>query len=100
MREMQDSELIQAVRAGDREAFGRLVERYQAAIYRLCHGVTGNAPDAEELAHDAFVEAYLKLHQLRDPEKFAPWLKRLALNLCPGALWADGIASAVGKQSR
>jgi RNA polymerase sigma factor (sigma-70 family) len=79
---MHDSELIQAVLAGDREAFGPLVERYQGQIYRLCYRVTGNIPDAEELAHDAFVEAYLKLRQLRDPEKFAPWLKTLALNLC------------------
>jgi RNA polymerase sigma factor (sigma-70 family) len=79
---MHDGELIQAVLAGDREAFGPLVERYQGLIYRLCYGVTGNIPDAEDLAHEALVEAYLKLHQLRDPEKFAPWLKTLALNLC------------------
>jgi RNA polymerase sigma-70 factor, ECF subfamily len=97
---MEDSELVQAVRAGDREAFGRLVERYQAAIYRLCLRVTGNIPDAEELAHDSFVEAYLKLSQLRDPEMFAPWLKTVALNLCPGALWADGIGNAGGSRPR
>jgi RNA polymerase sigma factor (sigma-70 family) len=79
---MQDEELIAQVRGGEPRAFGSLVERYQGLIFRLCHGVTGNVPDAEELAHDTFVEAYLKLHQLRDPGKFAPWLKVLALNLC------------------
>src|SRR6266536_3246246 len=79
---MQDSELIGKVRAGDREAFGRLVERYQGLIYQLCFRVAGNVPDAEDLAHEAFVEAYLKLDQLRDPEKFARWLRTLALNLC------------------
>jgi RNA polymerase sigma-70 factor (ECF subfamily) len=79
---MEDRDLVLAVRAGDPTAFGRLVERYEAAIYRLCRRVTGNAADAEELAHDSFVEAWIKLHQLREPEKFASWLKRLALNLC------------------
>jgi RNA polymerase sigma-70 factor (ECF subfamily) len=79
---MQDSELIQTIRGGNREAFGQLVERYQGLIFQLCYRMTGNIPDAEELAHEAFVEAYVKLHQLTDPSRFAHWLKTLALNLC------------------
>ncbi len=80
--EVHDSELVKAVQAGDYEAFGTLVARYQGLIYRLCYRMTGNASDAEDLAHEAFVEAYLKLHQLRQPEKFVPWLKTLTCNLC------------------
>jgi RNA polymerase sigma-70 factor (ECF subfamily) len=79
---MQDNELIAAVRAGDREAFGALVERYRGTVYRLCRRTTGNAPDAEDLAHQAFVEAWLKLHQLRDPERFGGWLRMIVLNVC------------------
>ncbi|MDX9972281.1 MAG: sigma-70 family RNA polymerase sigma factor [FCB group bacterium] len=79
---MQDSELIAAVRAGDREAYGVLVERHRASVYALCRRMAGNAPDAEDLAHQAFVEAWLKLHQLRDPERFGGWLRMLVLNLC------------------
>src|SRR5579871_6415415 len=79
---MDDGELVCAVRAGNRRAYGTLVERYRQPILRLCYRVAGNLPDAEDLAHESFVEAYLKLEQLRDPQKFAPWLKALALNLC------------------
>src|SRR5438067_935784 len=82
MNRTQNSELVERVRAGEREAYGQLVERCQGLIYQLCYGVTGNPSDAEELAHETFVEAYLKLPQLRDPQRFAPWLKTLALNLC------------------
>ncbi len=79
---MDDAELVRAVRAGDREAFGSLVERHRSSIYALCYRMTGNLPDAEDLAHEAFVEAYLKLDQLRDPTKFRAWLRQVALNLC------------------
>src|SRR5215213_4123479 len=79
---MDDAELIERVRAGDREAFGPLVARHQGRIYQLCYRVAGNSPDAEDLAHETFVEAYLKLEQLREPAKFGAWLRALALNLC------------------
>jgi len=77
-----DSELVRRAQGGDREAFGTLVTRYQGRIYGVCFGMTGHALDAEDLTHDAFVEAYLKFSQLRHPEKFGPWLRTLALNLC------------------
>lgn len=79
---MCDGELVRRAQVGDREAFGALVTRYQGRIYGLCYGMTGYAPDAEDLTHDAFVDAYLKLSQVRHPEKFGPWLRTLALNLC------------------
>ncbi|MHB1000341.1 MAG: sigma-70 family RNA polymerase sigma factor [Armatimonadota bacterium] len=77
-----DGQLIQEVRDGRREAYGTLMDRYHSMVYGLCFRMTGNMPDADELAHDAFVEAYLKLDQLNDPDRFGGWLKTLALNLC------------------
>lgn len=79
---MDDGELVLRARTGDRRAFGELVTRYRGRLYRLCYGMVGNRADAEDLAHDAFVEAYLKLEQLRDLEKFGSWIRTLALNLC------------------
>lgn len=79
---MHDRELVQAVKTGNHEAFATLVKRYHRLVYGICYRMTANPSDAEDLAHDAFVEAYLKLHQLREAEKFAPWLKTLTLNLC------------------
>ena len=83
---MDDAQLIQAVRGGDRQAYARLVERYHRRIYGLCFRLLGSVPDAEDLAHEAFVEAWLKLAQLREPAKFGAWLRQVALNLCRARL--------------
>jgi RNA polymerase sigma-70 factor (ECF subfamily) len=82
MTESDECQLVFAARRGDREAYGALVERHQGEILRLCRRITGSHAEAEDLAHDAFVEAYLKLGQLRDVARFGGWLRRLALNLC------------------
>lgn len=79
---MEDQRQIEAVLAGDKDAFGGIMDRYYAMVLRVCLNMAGNIPDAEELAHDSFVEAYLKLGQLRDPSRFGGWLKTITLNVC------------------
>ncbi|MEW6750039.1 MAG: RNA polymerase sigma factor [Candidatus Latescibacterota bacterium] len=74
--------LVAAAQAGDREAFGALVEEYRGMVFGLCLRLTASHPDAEDLAHDAFVEAFLKLGQLQSPQRFAGWLRTLTLNVC------------------
>lgn len=74
--------LVRAAQSGDRAAFGGLVERYQDMVYGVCYRMSANPIDAEDLAHDAFVEAFLKIDQLADPEKFGGWLRTLTLNIC------------------
>ena len=82
MTNTSDSSLAQAAQAGDRDAFGHLVERHRHMVYGVCYRMTANRADAEDLAHDAFVEAFLKLAQLKSPECFGGWLRTLSLNLC------------------
>jgi Sigma-70 region 2 len=53
-----DRELARAAAAGDREAFGRLVERHQRTIYQLCYRFVGRHDEARDLAQDAFVRAW------------------------------------------
>lgn len=79
MTELDD---ILKAQVGDREAFGRLVIRYHDLVYGICYGMTAQGVDAEDLAHEAFVEAFLKLRSLRKPERFAGWLRTLTLNVC------------------
>lgn len=79
MTELDD---IFRAQSGDREAFGRLVTRYHDLVFGICYGMTSQTVDAEDLAHEAFVEAFLKLRALRDPERFAGWLRTLTLNVC------------------
>ena len=67
---------------GDNAAFTVLVGEYRQMVYGVCYRMTGDADAADDLAHETFVEAFIKLYQLRDPERFGGWLRTLALNLC------------------
>ena len=78
----KDKILIRAAQSGDRAAFGVLVERYQDMVYGICYRMASDPVEAEDLAHDAFVEAFLKIGQLAAPEKFGGWLRTLTLNIC------------------
>ncbi len=77
-----DDELVQAIRSGDHEAFGTLIDRYGEMVQAVCYRLVGNRRQAEELAHDAFVEAYLKIATLREPAALPGWLRTLTLNTC------------------
>ena len=80
--EMSPIELVIDARNGDREAFSRLMSQHESGVMSVCRGFTKGEQDAEDLALEAFVEAYQKLHQLRQPESFGYWLRRITLNLC------------------
>jgi len=77
-----DTEIITEVICGNSEAYGLLVHKYQGAVYGLCYHLTGNFADAQDLAQEAFIQAYLSLGQLRDANCFAGWLRQIAANLC------------------
>jgi len=76
-----DGQLVEQARAGDKEAFGELVDRYRDMVYGLGYHLTGNFEDARDLAQEAFVQGYLKLSQLHEPGKFSSWLRQIALNV-------------------
>ena len=69
-----DAELVAASLAGDRNAFGRIVERYQRLLCSLAYSGTGNLSESEDVAQEAFVEAWRQLGKLREPEKLRSWL--------------------------
>lgn len=69
-----DAELVAATLAGKRNAFGKIVERYQRLLCSLAYSATGQLSHSEDLAQETFVEAWRQLGSLRDPEKLRPWL--------------------------
>lgn len=79
---MSDEAIVKRCLAGEVNAFSVLVEKYQNAVYGLCYHMSGNFTDAQDLAQEAFVRAYLDLAKIRDPSKFASWLYRLTVNIC------------------
>ncbi len=78
----EDIDLVERSLRGERDAFEDLVRKYQDAVYGLAFHLTGNFADAQDIAQQAFVTAYLKLAQLKDPDRFVSWLKRITVNEC------------------
>src|ERR1035441_5540515 len=73
-----DADLVQWGLAGDREAFGRVVERYQSLICALAYSATGSLSRSEDLAQETFLIAWKQLRQLREPDKLRSWLCSIA----------------------
>ena len=65
-RPLEDRELTRRAKRGDLDAFEALVRLHQQAAYRLAFVVTGSAHDAEDVAQEAFMSAYLALGRFRD----------------------------------
>ncbi len=80
-----DQELIDRCLTGRREAFGLLVERYQHRLYHGLLHVLGSAEDAQDVAQDAFVNAFEKLASFKGQAAFYSWLFRIALNAAVSA---------------
>ena len=69
-----DLALVKRVQAGDVEAFGDLVERNRRAVFRAALAAVGSATDADDVAQEAFVTAFQKLHGFRGDSSFRTWL--------------------------
>jgi len=76
-----DKCLIEACRAGNPEAFGTLVSRYQDRLYPTVFRLTGCAEEASDLLQDAFLRAYQKLDRFHGDSSFYTWVYRIAVNL-------------------
>lgn len=75
-----DGELVTRAQAGDRVAFGVLVDRYAPAVRRIARAVLGDPDDADDAAQDAFLSAMVKLNQYDPRRPFGPWLTRIVVN--------------------
>ena len=77
-----DVQLIHRILSGDEAAFSALVRKYQKSVHALAWRKIGDFHIAEEIAQDAFLQAYKNLARLRNPSQFAGWLYVIASNLC------------------
>lgn len=82
LSEPSDGAVVQAVLAGERDAFRLLVQRHQGLLYRHALRTIGSADDAADLVQRAFVAGFNKLERCEQPERVAGWLFRIASNLC------------------
>ncbi len=70
-----EREAIEASQRGEREAFDRLVERYQRDIYRLCYRYVNNHEDANDMAQEVFLKAYKAIGRFRGDSSFSTWFR-------------------------
>lgn len=73
---------INEVLKGNQDAFEDIVSFFQHRLYHLCYRMLGNAQEAEDIAQEAFVRAYVNIHTFDQKRKFSTWLFRIATNLC------------------
>ncbi len=71
---------IEALRRGDRAEFARLVEHYDAYIYRLALRILGNPQDAEDVLQETFIKAFKHLRTFDGRSSLSTWLYRIATN--------------------
>ncbi len=87
---MDDGAAIAAVRGGDADAFGVIVERYQAVAFRVAYLIVRDAAAAEDVCQEGFIRAYRQLGRFRSGEPFRPWLLRIVTNLALNDVRARG----------
>lgn len=79
---MNERELVARARAGDQEAFERLVEENQNKVYSLALRLVGDREEAADLAQEAFLKAWQGLKSFQGESSFATWIYRLTTNVC------------------
>lgn len=80
--EDQDSDLIEAIQAGQTHLFAQLVERYQRPLYNFGYKLCGQSVDAQDLVQDTFLLAFKYVKDFRHETKFKNWLYRIATSCC------------------
>lgn len=73
-----DRAAIDAILAGDRDAYGELVKRHSRMLFRLAYRMTGNQADADDVVQDAFLRAYQNLAAFESRSDFGTWIYRIA----------------------
>jgi len=82
--------LVQAVLAGDRQAFGQLVRRHQKRLFRFVYGLLGDFDQAEDIVQEAFLKACGALGSFETERDFYPWLSTIARNLAFNLMAREG----------
>ena len=75
-----EQQLLERVREGDKEAFYALVQPCERGIYSVAMSILNNAADAEEVAQEAVLKAFLAIPRFRGEAKFSTWLIQITIN--------------------
>jgi RNA polymerase sigma factor (sigma-70 family) len=82
--DVSDGDLARLARDGDPVAFRLLVERHQPMVRARARLLAADPGDVDDIMQESFLQAFLALDRLRDPDRFAGWLAGIVLNVCRG----------------
>lgn len=85
-----DRVLVERVQAGDKQAFGLLVSKYQRKLARLVSRMVRDSAEAEDIVQESFIRAYRALPGFRNDSAFYTWLYRIGVNTAKNWLMASG----------
>src|ERR687885_37524 len=77
-----DEQIVERALAGDHEAFGEIVRRWERRIFALAYGILGREEEARDATQETFIAAYRNLAGFRGEAKVSSWLHRIAVNQC------------------
>ena len=74
-------ELIRLAQQGDASSFESIYQLHSRRVYALCLRMLGDPQEAEDLAQEAFMQLFRKIHTFRGESAFSSWLHRLTANV-------------------
>lgn len=77
-----DEQMVERALAGEADAFGEIVRRWERKIFALAFGMLGSTEDARDATQETFIAAYRNLRGFRGEAKVSSWLHRIAVNQC------------------
>src|SRR2546428_2649271 len=81
---LSDAELVHAARRGDKRAFVEIVARHQTMVCGIALGILGDFAASEDAGQEAFLTAWRKIRELREPERLRAWLAQIARHAALG----------------
>jgi RNA polymerase sigma-70 factor (ECF subfamily) len=79
---LEESNIINGLKAGEREAFQALFGLYRKQVFNTCLGLLQHSQDAEDVAQEVFIEVFKSADKFRGDAKLSTWLYRIAYNKC------------------
>lgn len=79
-KKTSDKEYVKLLKAGDKEAFEKILEKYTEKVFHLSMRITRNQQDAEDVLQDVFTTIFAKINSFQERSAFSSWLFRITVN--------------------
>lgn len=80
--ETSDKKIISLCKAGKKEGYNLLFQKYEKSIYRICYHYTVSREDALDLLQEVYIKLYKSIDRFNENQPVLPWIKRITVNTC------------------